>query len=175
MQAKPNRTNTNNTTTTASLPIAIPEIPPFRKRDNQHSNYPPLPGSSPQAFTVTASVSPPKIITEIPPYKPRKSKDLTPTSESHHQAAASSSHRESQDSTIGGHHEHQITIGPTGGAEWMRRLKVAESSPIHRSTDCIVSSKELGTSSDSELLKPAPSWSNVALKTEQAASTSELT
>lgn len=73
----------------------------------------------------------------------------------------------------GSHPEHQLTIGPSGGAEWTRRLKVAEQSPIHRSTDCIVS-KELGTSSDSELLKPAPSWTNVALKTTEQAATSEL-
>lgn len=55
----------------------------------------------------------------------------------------------------------------------MRRLKVAEQSPIHRSTDCIVS-KDLGTSSDSELLKPAPSMLNMAMKTESASSTSTL-
>lgn len=97
------------------------------------------------------SVSPPKI-SEIPPFKQRKSKDFVQMEQS------------SQD---GSHPEHQLTIGPTGGAEWTRRLKVAESSPIHRSTDCIVS-KDLGTSSDSELLKPAPSWTNVALKTELA-------
>jgi anoctamin-8 len=63
------------------------------------------------------------------------------------------------------HPEHQLTIG-AHGAEWTRRLKVAEQSPIHRSTDCIVS-KDLGTSSDSELMKPAPSWSNVTLKNDQ--------
>ena len=60
--------------------------------------------------------------------------------------------------------EHHLTIGPSGGAEWARRLKVAEPSPIHRSTDCIITKQELATSSDSELLKPAPSWTNVALK-----------
>lgn len=178
-QAKPKRTS--------SQPIQIPEIPPFKKRDNQHSNYPPHHGSSqsPQASSSSmntantmAGISPPKAIADIPPYKPRKSKDLTPTGESHQQVASSSSsssqHRESQDSTAS-HQvpEHQITIGPTGGAEWMKRLKVAEQSPIHRSTDCIVS-KDMGTSSDSELLKPAPSWSNVAMKTEQTASTSEI-
>jgi anoctamin-8 len=159
---------------TSSQPIQIPAIPPFKRRDNQHSNYPPHPNSSqsPQASitTFTASVSPPKVIADIPPYKPRQSKDLTP--DGHHQASSSSSssqHRESQDYQVP---EHQITIGPTGGAEWMKRLKVAEQSPIHRSTDCIAS-KDLGTSSDSELLKPAPSWSNVALKSTEQASTSE--
>lgn len=166
MQSMPKRTS--------SQPIQIPEIPPFKKRENQHSNYPPLAltsASPPQtSTTLSTSMSPPKI-SEIPPFKPRKSKDLTP-SDVQPLTSSSSSHRESQDSTIssmvGQIPEHQITIGPTGGAEWAKKLKVAEQSPIHRSTDCIVSKQELGTSSDSELLKPAPSWSNVALKTEQA-------
>lgn len=141
---------------TVSPAVQIPEIPPFRKHENQHSNYPPHPSSNNQS-TRSTSISPPKL-PEIPPFKQRKSKDYV-HSEQH-----------SQD---GGHPEHQLTIGPTGGAEWTRRLKVAEQSPIHRSTDCIVS-KELGTSSDSELLKPAPSWTNVALKTMEQASTSKL-
>jgi len=166
---------------TSSQPIQIPEIPPFRKRNNQHSNYPPSPyasasSQSPQNTpNMSTSASPPKI-SDIPPYKPRKSKDFTGSEINPHQSSSSSSshHRESYDSAASSAKvleipEHQITIGPTGGAEWARRLKVAEqSSPIHRSTDCIVSKQELGTSSDSELLKPAPSWSNVALKTDQA-------
>ena len=165
---------------TTSQPIEIPEIPPFKRRDNQHSNYPPSPfatnqGHSP-TFTMSTSASPPKI-SDIPPYKPRKSKEFTGSELTPQQSSSSSSshHRESYDSAASSAKlvteipEHQITIGPTGGAEWARRLKVAEqSSPIHRSTDCIVSKQELGTSSDSELLKPAPSWSNVALKTDQA-------
>jgi len=137
----------------SSQPVAIPEIPPFRKNEHQHSNYPPH-GQSPPI-----NVSPPLSAMDIPAYKPRKSKDFMQP--------------EQQQSLDGSHPEHQLTIGASGGAEWTRRLKVAEQSPIHRSTDCIIS-KELGTSSDSELLKPAPSWSNVALKTqtEQAAGTS---
>lgn len=167
---------------TSSQPIQIPEIPPFRKRDNQHSNYPPPASQGPptsQSPQTSTSASPPQI-SDIPPYKPRKSKDLTPT-DIQSQHPSSSHHRESQDSTmstsIPAHQvpEHQITIGPTGGAEWARRLKVAEQSPIHRSTDCIVSKQELGTSSDSELLlKPAPSWSNVALKTDQAGGSKKM-
>lgn len=154
----------------ASQPIKIPEIPPFKKRDNQHSNYPPHPNSSQSpTSTFMSSVTPPSNnnLAEIPPFKPRKSNDFTDVTQ-HRQE-----HRESQDSTTSGVPEHQITIGPTGGAEWMRRLKVAEQSPIHRSTDCIVS-KDLGTSSDSELLKPAPSLVNMAMKTESSAGTSEL-
>lgn len=67
-----------------------------------------------------------------------------------------------------------MTIGPSGGAEWARRLKVAESSPIHRSHDCIVAKQELATSSDSELLKPAPSWTNVALKSSNNSSEQQV-
>ena len=151
----------------ASQPIQIPAIPPFKKRDNQHSNYPPhlIASLSPQTTTTTSvSITPPSNISEIPPFKSRKSSDYTDIQ--HHRQE----HRESQDSAV---QEHQLTIGPTGGAEWMRRLKVAEQSPIHRSTDCIVS-KDLGTSSDSELLKPAPSMLNMAMKTESSSGTSAL-
>lgn len=148
----------------SSQPIQIPEIPPFRRSNHQHSNYPPLPSQSPQTTASTSiSVTPPNL-SEIPPFKPRKSSDY---SDVHRQE-----HRESQDSAIP---EHQLTIGPTGGAEWMRRLKVAEQSPIHRSTDCIISKdKELATSSDSELLKPAPSLTNVALKLDMSAESSKI-
>lgn len=139
---------------TSSPPIQIPEIPPFRKHENQHSNYPPHPTSSQfssSQSTVSMSVSPPRV-SEIPPFnkQQRKSKESVLNEPL------------GQDS----HPEHQLTIG-AHGAEWMKRLKVVETSPIHRSTDCIVS-KDLGTSSDSELMKPAPSWSNVALKSDQA-------
>lgn len=143
-------------TRTISQAVQIPEIPPFRKHENQHSNYPPHPNYNIQT-TGSTSLSPPKL-SEIPPFKQRKSKDYVHSEQQLHDSS---------------HPEHQLTIGPTGGAEWTRRLKVAEQSPIHRSTDCIVS-KELGTSSDSELLKPAPSWTNVALKFTEQASTSKL-
>lgn len=144
----------------ASSPVQIPIIPPFRKHENQHSNYPPPPNlsqfSSSQS-TVSMSMSPPRV-SEIPPYnkQQRKSKD----SEQYDPLSGDS------------HPEHQLTIG-AHGAEWTRRLKVADQSPIHRSTDCIVS-KDLGTSSDSELLKPAPSWSNVALKSDVAGTSKKL-
>jgi anoctamin-8 len=136
-------------------PIQIPIIPPFRRHENQHSNYPTPPTTnqfSSSQSTVSMSVSPPRI-SEIPPFnkQQRKSREYVFSDQLSHD---------------GSHPEHQLTIG-AHGAEWTRRLKVAEQSPIHRSTDCIVS-KDLGTSSDSELLKPAPSWTNVALKTEQA-------
>lgn len=150
----------------SSQPIQIPEIPPFRRRDNQHSNYPLLPtaSQSPQTTASSFSVTPPNI-SEIPPFKSRKSSDYS-------DVLLSQEHRDSQDSNSA-LLEHQLTIGPTGGAEWMRRLKVVEQSPIHRSTDCIVS-KELVTSSDADLLKPAPSLTNVALKLDIAPEASKI-
>lgn len=167
-----------NSASSSSQPVKIPEIPPFKKRDNQHSNYPPFTTSTSQSpqnttFTTSVSITPPSNLPEIPPYKPRKSSDYTTDihqqQHQHHQE-----HRESQDSTASSAvQEHQLTIGPTGGAEWMRRLKVAEQSPIHRSTDCIVS-KDLGTSSDSELLKPAPSLVNMSMKSDIPAGTSKI-
>lgn len=47
-----------------------------------------------------------------------------------------------------------LTIGPSGGVEWARRLR--EETEIHRSTDCITSKD--ASSSDSDLLKSSPLW-----------------
>nr|XP_040234873.2 anoctamin-8 isoform X4 [Anopheles coluzzii] len=128
----------------ASKPIQIPEIPPFRKQ--AHSTMHSPVNQSPQnpAHMSSANPSPPRIA-EIPPFRPRnRSKEWMPNIE---------------------HTEHHLTIGPSGGAEWAKRLKAADPSIIHRSTDCIVAKQqELATGSDSELLKPAPSWTNVASK-----------
>ncbi|XP_077271289.1 anoctamin 8 white walker isoform X2 [Temnothorax americanus] len=73
---------------------------------------------------------------------------------------------------------HHLTIGPHGGVDWVRRLGLEpgarkssdseitgaaavsgreEELTLHRSTDCIVS-KELASSSDSDLLRSAPPW-----------------
>ncbi|XP_019880243.2 anoctamin-8 isoform X2 [Aethina tumida] len=72
-------------------------------------------------------------IQEIPPYRPKKSKDWTvPEHES----------------------SHHLTIGPSGGVEWARRLK--EEADIHRSTDCITPKD--ASSSDSDLFKNSPLW-----------------
>uniref|UniRef100_A0AAG5D7E8 Anoctamin n=1 Tax=Anopheles atroparvus TaxID=41427 RepID=A0AAG5D7E8_ANOAO len=138
---------------TASKPIQIPEIPPFRKQ--AHSTMHSPVNQSPQnpAPISSANPSPPRIA-DIPPFRPRqRSKEWMPNIE---------------------HTEHHLTIGPSGGAEWAKRLKAADPSIIHRSTDCIVAKQqELATGSDSELLKPAPSWTNVAIKAaDQQAGTS---
>ncbi|XP_017885925.1 anoctamin-8-like isoform X2 [Ceratina calcarata] len=86
---------------------------------------------------------------------------------------------ESEASGGGDQYSHHLTIGPHGGIDWVRRLgletAVRKSSDseisgagtvsgsgdeltLHRSTDCIVS-KELASSSDSDLLRSAPPWS----------------
>lgn len=65
---------------------------------------------------------------------------------------------------------YHLTIGPHG-VDWVKRLEVARktSEPqigsgsgddlaLHRSTDCIVTPKELSASSDSDLLRSAPPW-----------------
>ncbi|XP_055550032.1 anoctamin-8 isoform X2 [Wyeomyia smithii] len=133
----------------SSPPIQIPEIPPFRKQAHSTIHSPVT--QSPQNIS-SANPSPPRIA-EIPPFRPRnKSKDWMPNIE---------------------HTEHHLTIGPSGGAEWAKRLKAADPSIIHRSTDCIVAKQqELATGSDSELLKGAPSWNNMAPKVPEQAGTS---
>ncbi|XP_074094463.1 anoctamin 8 white walker isoform X2 [Cotesia typhae] len=74
-------------------------------------------------------------------------------------------------------YSHHLTIGPHGGIDWVRKLGLdgtgvrkssdseisgipesnVEDLTLHRSTDCIVS-KELASSSDSDLLRSAPPW-----------------
>ncbi|XP_046821754.1 anoctamin-8 isoform X1 [Vespa crabro] len=85
---------------------------------------------------------------------------------------------EPESSNTGDHYGHHLTIGPHGGVDWVRKLVLepggrkssdseisavgsvtgtAEELTLHRSTDCIVS-KDLASSSDSDLLKSAPPW-----------------
>ncbi|XP_058818940.1 anoctamin-8 isoform X3 [Topomyia yanbarensis] len=133
----------------SSQPIQIPEIPPFRKQ--AHSTMHSPINQSPQNIS-SANPSPPRIA-EIPPFRPRiKSKEWMPNIE---------------------HTEHHLTIGPSGGAEWAKRLKAADPSIMHRSTDCIVAKQqELAVGSETELLKAAPSWSHMAHKAPEQAGTS---
>ncbi|XP_076268543.1 anoctamin 8 white walker isoform X3 [Rhynchophorus ferrugineus] len=87
----------------------------------------------------------PDSIQQIPPFRPRKSKEWAP---------------------VEGEATHHLTIGPSGGIEWAKRLK--EDNEIHRSTDCIsphknkprimdVSNKD-ASSSDTELHRTSPLW-----------------
>ncbi|KAK9876156.1 hypothetical protein WA026_011272 [Henosepilachna vigintioctopunctata] len=95
------------------------------------SGPPPAPSSSTwqnKPFSIS-----PGSIQEIPPFRPRKSKEwLQPESEV----------------------SYHLTIGPSGGVEWAKRLK--EATEIHRSTDCITPKDS--SSSDSDLLKNNPLW-----------------
>uniref|UniRef100_A0A1B0D023 Anoctamin n=1 Tax=Phlebotomus papatasi TaxID=29031 RepID=A0A1B0D023_PHLPP len=132
--------STSPTTKTISQPIHIPEIPPFRK-NQQQSQTPPQRGS---VSSMGVTPSPPKI-PEIPPFKPRKSAEIIPPT-----STTTTTSGESQ---------------PVGVPDWARRLKAAEPSPVHRSTDCIAPKElHLGTDSPEQGLKNAPSWSSVAVR-----------
>ena len=84
-----------------SQPVRISEIPPFRKHENQHSNYPTPHQSNNQNLTLF-SISLPKD-SDISPFKIQRNRDLL---------------QAEQHSQDGSHPEHQLTIGPSGGAEW---------------------------------------------------------
>ncbi|XP_050315766.1 anoctamin-8 isoform X2 [Anthonomus grandis grandis] len=86
-------------------------------------------------------------IQQIPPFTPRK--------KSNEWAATDTM----------GDSSHHLTIGPSGGVEWAKRLK--EDNDIHRSTDCITpkvltrikdSPSKDASSSDSELHRTSPLW-----------------
>ncbi|XP_055848651.1 anoctamin-8 isoform X4 [Episyrphus balteatus] len=125
----------------SSKPIQIPEIPPFRKKSNDSaecaSSSSPSPRSTPLRYL---QMTPPKI-QEIPPFKIRKT------------SAESTQNLPITDKAAAMHQPHV--------PEWMSRLKVTEPINIHRSIDCIAV-KELANNSETDILKPAPSWSNVA-------------
>ncbi|XP_046811652.1 mucin-4 [Lucilia cuprina] len=156
-------------------PMHIPEIPPFRKKSSDSADHTgSSTSSSPQRTSAISIVnaaaisntrqpliatplssSPPTLssnpnqqtsakIPEIPPYKARKI------------SAESTTHLNLSD---------KYTL-KTHAPEWMSRLKVSDNINLHRSIDCIA--KELKSNTDTmDILKPAPSWSNVAIKTQQ--------
>lgn len=76
----------------------------------------PQPQAQPQTATSKPISITPDSIQQIPPFRPRKSKDWV-----HPEGEAS----------------HHLTIGPSGGIEWVKKLK--EDTDIHKSTDCITS------------------------------------
>nr|NP_001285951.1 white walker, isoform E [Drosophila melanogaster]AHN54465.1 white walker, isoform E [Drosophila melanogaster] len=124
----------------------IQEIPPFRKKSTDSADHTgSSASSSPQRTTMrqlSAQREPQQqTIPEIPPYKTRKI------------SAESAMHLNMSDKL------HIKLHAP----EWMSRLKVNDNANLHRSIDCI--SKELGNSADTaDILKPAPSWCNVAMR-----------
>ncbi|XP_043861636.1 uncharacterized protein LOC120443822 isoform X7 [Drosophila santomea] len=123
----------------------IQEIPPFRKKSTDSADHTgSSASSSPQRTTMrqlSAQREPQQTIPEIPPYKTRKI------------SAESAMHLNMSDKL------HIKLHAP----EWMSRLKVNDNANLHRSIDCI--SKELGNTPDTtDILKPAPSWCNVAMR-----------
>ncbi|KAH8324859.1 hypothetical protein KR074_009464 [Drosophila pseudoananassae] len=123
----------------------IQEIPPFRKKSSDSADHTgSSTSSSPQRTTMrqlSGQRDPQQTIPEIPPYKTRKV------------SAESSTHLNMSDKL------HIKLHAP----EWMSRLKVNDNTNLHRSIDCIA--KELGNTADTaDILKPAPSWCNVAMK-----------
>ncbi|KAI8117035.1 Anoctamin-8 [Lucilia cuprina] len=163
-------------------PMHIPEIPPFRKKSSDSADHTgSSTSSSPQRTSAISIVnaaaisntrqpliatplssSPPTLssnpnqqtsakIPEIPPYKARKI------------SAESTTHLNLSD---------KYTL-KTHAPEWMSRLKVSDNINLHRSIDCIA--KELKSNTDTmDILKPAPSWSNVAIKTQPQQVTTNL-
>ncbi|KAL9924394.1 anoctamin 8 white walker isoform 3-T4 [Glossina fuscipes fuscipes] len=147
----------------------IPDIPPFRKKSSdsaehtgssassspQRTRQPIFASSSPPLPLLPPSPPPPPPqpplttatttkISEIPPFKPRKI------------SAESTMHLNMSEKYP------QKTHAP----EWMSRLKVSDNINLHRSIDCIA--KELKSTTDTmDILKPAPSWSNVTMKAPQ--------
>ncbi|XP_049318320.1 uncharacterized protein LOC105227099 isoform X2 [Bactrocera dorsalis] len=134
---------------TIRQPIHIPEIPPFRKKSSDSADQTgSSASSSPQRSRHPLISTPPPMlqhqptkIPEIPPYKQRKI------------SAESATHINMSDKLMLKAH----------APEWMSRLKVSDNINLHRSIDCIA--KELQSNTDTtDILKPAPSWSNVAIK-----------
>lgn len=127
-------------------PIKILEIPPYRR--NQTNQNP----------TAIVNPSPPRI-SEIPSYKTKKSNDWQPI-------PMDNSNQEFQ----------QLHLPAAVNSDLLRRLKNSDST-VHRSIDCIVAGtkKESNTNSgDSAALKIAPSWTNVAQRSESITSTTSV-
>lgn len=121
--------------------MKILEIPPYRK--NQLSQNP----------TAIVNPSPPRV-PDIPTYKSRKSNDWQPT-------PIDNSNQEFQ----------QLQLPSAMNSDLVRRLKNTEST-VHRSTDCIVAgSKAENVPTSETAMKVAPSWTNVAQRSESISST----
>ncbi|XP_055372049.1 anoctamin-8 [Condylostylus longicornis] len=140
-----------------SQPMYIPEIPPFRQKksqqqqDKRRDSENSITGESPRKPQQVPKIGE---IASIPPFKARKSSESTPHT-----------NLEIKDKN---------KLMPLHVPEWISRLKVNESTNIHRSIDCIAS-KEIASNSDSDVLKPAPSWTNVAGPSTSTTSSINLT
>lgn len=125
--------------------MKILEIPAYRK--NQLNQNP----------TAIVNPSPPRI-SEIPAFKPRKSNDWQPT-------PMDNSNQEFQ----------QLHIPAAMNSDLVRRLKNTEST-VHRSHDCIAgNNKDEHVVKVDSTIKVAPSWTNVAQRSESISSTTGAT
>ncbi|XP_031619035.1 anoctamin-8 isoform X2 [Contarinia nasturtii] len=141
MHALPTGPSTSASFRVSSQPMKILEIPPYRK--NQLNQNP----------TAIVNPSPPRI-PEIPAFKTRKSNDWQPT-------PMDNSNQEFQ----------QLHIPAPLNSDLVRRLKNSEST-VHRSHDCIVAgSKDENITKVDSAMKVAPSWTNVAQRSESISST----
>lgn len=101
--------------------------------------------------TAIVNPSPPRI-SEIPAFKSRKSNDWQPA-------------------PIDNSELQQVQIPAAVNSDLIRRLKNSEST-VHRSIDCIVAgSKAECIPMNESAIKVAPSWSNVAQRSESISST----
>lgn len=126
--------------------MKILEIPPYRK--NQINQNP----------TAIVNPSPPRV-SDIPPYRTKKASN------------------DWQPSPIDNTELQPVQIPAAVNSDLIRRLKNSEAN-VHRSSDCIVAGGGNGTrsgrGSTSEApttMKVAPSWSNVAQRSESISST----
>lgn len=109
--------------------------------------------------TAIVNPSPPRI-PDIPAYKSRKSSDWQPT-------PIDNSNQEFQ----------QLHLPAAVNSDLLRRLKNSESTSVHRSIDCIVAgTKKEGhiIAAETNPLKIAPSWTNVAQRSESITSTNSV-
>ncbi|KAJ8983111.1 hypothetical protein NQ317_001855 [Molorchus minor] len=120
-------------TTSANVGKSTEKLKETERGHNKEVSPVPSPVTTPSTSSQKPSGITPERIQEIPPFRPRKSKEWIPSEVEP---------------------TYHLTIGPSGGAEWARRLK--EETDIHRSTDCITPKDS--SSSDSDLLKSSPMW-----------------
>ncbi|XP_034099300.1 anoctamin-8 isoform X2 [Drosophila albomicans] len=124
----------------------IQEIPPFRKKSSDSAGS--STSSSPQRCSKRQLQ-----LQQLQQQHPTKIAEIPPYSKTRKISAESATHLQMSEKL------HIKLHAP----EWMSRLKVNDNANLHRSIDCI--SKELINNTDNtDILKPAPSWSNVALK-----------
>lgn len=102
--------------------------------------------------TAIVNPSPPRI-SEIPAFKPRKSNDWQPT-------PIDNSNQEFQ----------QLHLPAAMNSDLVRRLKNSEPT-VHRSIDCIVGGNKTDQVTAEPAMKVAPSWTNVAQRSESISST----